>query len=123
MKLASRQAAFLCGFYSCSDFTFLAFIVEPNITIRSLISGKSIVSKMSFLNITLVSQEIRNRVQALAEARDLYDRIRRQGREGSGLGVTNYPERPLRVAATGENDESRSEIRRVPRDDTQRSYR
>lgn len=68
-------------------------------------------------------QEIRNRVQALAEARDLYDRIRRQGRDGSGLGVTNYPERPSRVAATGENDESRSEIRRVPRDDTQRSYR
>ena len=88
-----------------------------------LIFIQDLISQYLQRNNILVSQEIRNRVQALAEARDLYDRIRRQGRDGSGLGVTNYPERPSRVAATGENDESRSEIRRVAREDTQRSYR
>ena len=96
--------------------------------------------------------EIRNRVDAITAERDHVDRLRRRHEEGGlGLGVTNYPERRSATSnlvewydslrrqtaeMTGQrrsddsNDRSRiedirrrQEIRRQPREESQRDYR
>ena len=77
----------------------------------------------SFLNLLF-----RNRVSAMVEA-DIRDgRIRRRGEAGGmAMGVTNYPERSSSTGAVSGHerppDQVRAEIRRQPRDDSQRSFR
>ena len=68
--------------------------------------------------------EIRNRVDAITAERDHLDRLRRRQDEGRlGLGVTNYPERRQETSLNVRPLRERQEIRRQPREESQRDYR
>ena len=74
--------------------------------------------------------EIRNRVDAITAERDHLDRLRRRQDEGRlRLGVTNFPERRQETSLTERPEytegllRQRQEIRRQPREESQRDYR